>query len=187
LASLTYLFDSGGSSWQEDGSVVGEEVQRLEASVRLLHLLVDDGSGPELMAPGEILSEVASLVRLQPGLERIPLHVQIPPEFPAIRMNPTLFLRSTLLLLSGAAEEAALRDQGAAGIEGVPSGGAFRIWPARGEGESPGAEPGKRGPLPPNMETLVAGVLAEVGGGLAPVRNPEGEVVLEFRVPDPAA
>jgi len=104
LTGLTYLLESRDEETSSLLPLVGEELARMEDAVRLLRLLPDDATGPELIAPGEILGDLALLVGVQRGLENVPVRVQSAPGAPAVRMDRTVFIRSLTLLLTGAAE-----------------------------------------------------------------------------------
>jgi len=185
LSNLTYLLNSGGGEWSGVSSVVEEEVTRLGEVVRLLRLLPDDGSKLGILAPGEMLPELARLVQVQPGLEKVRIQMEIPSGAPAVRMDETLFSRAILLLLTGSAEEASLNDEGSVRVTGSEGEGLLEIWPARKGGGAEGpADSGVSGTtIPQNMETLVAGVLQEVGGGLTVVKGSNGELILQVRLP----
>ena len=185
LSNLTYLLNSGGGDWSGVSSVVEEEVTRLGEAVRLLRLLPDDASNVGLLAPGEVLSGVAGLVQVQPGLERVQIQVEIPSGAPAFRMDETLFLRSMLLLLTGAAEEASLKDEGLVRVTGAEGKGLLEIWPGRNGDVAGDSEDSLTSgvAIPPNMETLVAGVLQEAGGGLTVVKGSDDVLALQVSLP----
>ncbi len=185
LSNLTYLLNSGGGDWSGVSSVVEEEVTRLGEAVRLLRLLPNDASNLGLLAPGEVLSGVARLVQVQPGLEKVQIQVEIPPGAPAVRMDETVFLRGMLLLITGAAEEASLTNEGLVKVTGAEGRGFLEIWPARKGDVAEDSEDSMTSgvAIPPNMETLVAGVLQDVGGGLTVVKGSDDGLVLQVSLP----
>jgi len=132
-----------------------------------------------------VLAGVARLVQVQPGLEKVQIQVEIPPGAPAVQMDETVFRRSMLLLITGAAEEASLTNEGLVRVTGAEGKGFLEVWPARngaGAESSVGSEESGVA-IPPNMETLVAGVLQDAGGGLTVVKGSDDVLVLQVRLP----
>ena len=185
LSNLTYLLNSGGGDWSGVSSVVEEEVTRLGEAVRLLRLLPDDASNLGLLAPGEVLSGVAGLVQIQPGLEKVQIQIEIPSGAPAVRMDETVFLRGMLLLITGAAEEASFTNEGLVRVTGAEGKGFLEIWPARNRAGAEGSVGSEKSgvAIPPNMETMVAGVLQELGGGLTVVKGSDDRLALQVSLP----
>jgi hypothetical protein len=185
LSNLAYLVTSEGSAWEEVGSVVEEEVARLEETVRLLRRLPDDGLEPGLLAPREFLVLLPRLVRIQPGLELLETVGAISRDMPALRMDETFFTRISLLLLSGAGEAAIARGTSTVRMESGQDPRVLRIGPSRSSdtGLSGGGASGPRTALPIEMETRVGGVLRAIGGALIAVELGAGERGWEVRFP----
>jgi len=187
LSSIGFLLSSGDESWPKLGAMMEEELRRLERTVRLLRRLPGDGSGWGLFAPGEVLPVVASLARLQPGLEGIEFEVNVPRDAPAFQAEETILNRTLLLLATGAAEEASLGPEKRVRILGPEEDGTLWITPARGERtlQGEGLPPDLRGPLPREMEGAVTAAFEGMGGGLGVATKPDGVRGYEVRFPSP--
>jgi len=183
LSNLAYLMTSEGNAWEEVSSVVEEEVTRLEEAVRLLRLLPDDAGEEGLLAPREFLTLLPRLVRIQPGLELVETVGDISVEMPAIRMDETLFTRCLLLLLSGAAEAASADGVNIVRMQSGEDPRVVRIAPLRDSSGSVDDGAGSGRSLPPEMEALVAEVIAEIGGEAVAIGREGGTRGLELRLP----
>jgi len=174
LSNTSFLLSSGKGPPPDLGANLASEVDALENAVRLLRLLPDDGSGPGVVAPGDFLHPGAELMTLQPGWERIQVHVDLPAGTPALRVDETLFFRSMLLLLSGVGDVLRQEGVGRVLLQGVGASGAFRITSSNGtilEGNGgSGAEAGERRgsgrAFPSRKRGLMGEVLAGMGGSL---------------------
>lgn len=187
LSSLSYLLSTGSREWDGAGPVVEEELKRAEESSRILRLLPDDGAAPQVLALSEFLPQVLSLVQLQPGFEGIEYEVAIPPDFPAVRMDGTLLLRSLSLLLTGVASEMVGRERRRIDIEGQADTRTLLIQP-QGPGSHegvPSSSEGESNGLPEDMRLRLAEVFRELGGDLASKRLSTGVWALELRFPVP--
>lgn len=184
ISSVAHLLDLG----EVPTSIIAileQESRRLEEDVRLLRLLPDDAEEPQMLAPGEILPSLASMIPLQRGLEGVRVRVDIPPSAPAIYMDRTVFVRALLLLLSAAAEEAERSGASTVDVTSSDQKGVLRIHPARiGRPDGPGSAPANgKGDLPVHMEARVQEVLTEVGGGLSQHRGGREPSAWEIRLP----
>lgn len=185
LTSLSYLLSTGSGEWARVGPAVEDDLENLEELTRLLRILPDDDPGPRALALGELLPRILRLIRLQPGCESVEYELVIPPDFPAVRMDEALLFRSLSLLLTGMAEQVKGHRGGRIKIGGRSDSGTLTIRPGRtgpGAGLSSGdSGEGKR--LPEDLQKLLAGVLQEIGGELAPVMASDGDLVFELRLP----
>lgn len=185
LSNLAYLLGAGGSPWSEVDSVVEEEVSRLDAVVRLLRLLPDDASGIGLLAPGDLLSRTPVLVRLQPGLEHVQVTVDTSPDLPAVAMDETVFFRTLLLLVTGAAEEAVVAGGQEVRLESEGEARVLSIWPARSSQrpEDRSDLEGLGDGLPGTMEGVVGEILEGMGGKLERVEANRDSPGLSIHLP----
>ena len=143
LSGLTFLLESQDGEASSVLPFLNQELAQLEEVVRLLRLLPDDATGPELLAPGELMPELALLIRVQRGLEGVEVDLGEYSSAPAIRMDRTLFIRSVAILLTGAAERVVI--QGLEGVAVRASGTGVRlsleVWPGPGTEVLPGPDP----------------------------------------------
>ncbi len=185
LTSLSYLLNTGNKEWARVGPLVEEELKWTEELSRLLRVLPDEKQGPRLLAPGEFLPQVLRLVRLQAGLEGVEWELRVPSDFPAIRVDEALLLRALVLLLTGVAEETRGQEGARIEIQGQAETRTLTIRSGRvGPGKKPQSGPdgeGKR--VTGRMELLLAEVLQEMGGELAPAQASDGGFLLELRLP----
>ncbi len=157
LTGLTYLLESRDEEASSLLPLVGAELARMEDAVRLLRLLPDDATEPELMAPGELLGDLALLVGVQRGLENVPVRVQSTPGAPAVRMDRTVFIRSLVLLFTKAAEIAGASGRREVVARATPEGTRLilELTPGPWDGETFSGGSGETDGLPDS------GVLAE--------------------------
>jgi hypothetical protein len=127
LYGLTYLLEDPGTDVPALVLLLNQEIELMEETLRLLRHLPDDSSETELLAPGEIIPDLALLVRVQRGLENVELRMEGLGQAPAVRMDRTLFSRALLLLLTAAGEEAHLRGKTQALISAGEDAGGMRL------------------------------------------------------------
>ncbi len=189
VAWASYLLEGGDGGADTVPSLLGREAQRLARAVEMLRLLPDDALGERvLLAPAEVVPSLLELAGFQRGLEGIRSVFEGSPTAPAIRMDPTVFQRTLLLLLTRACERAALQgtrslrvSYGADRSEGV-----LVIETAGEPGQELPPSTGSRDlgfRLSPAMEPLVAEVLEEQGARLHRHEGPEGYLRFEIRFP----
>ena len=135
--------------------------------MNLLRLLPDDSVGVELLAPTTLMPEMIALVRSQRGLEDIEFDLEFSPDAPAIQIDPTFFLRSLLLLFTGAAEAALAAGEGRVRVAaGQEDGGLLiELRPGFPTGEERAVDPGilPKRILPKDRIQGVVAVLEEEG------------------------
>ena len=189
MGGLTYLMDDRSQGVAEVLPLMTQELGRLEEAVRLLRLLPDDSTVEEILAPGEILGDVARLVRTQRGLENVEVVLEIASDAPAVRMDRTIFVRSLALLLTGAAERALLAGAERVTVRAGTEANGLVIelapFPEAGDGEwvDPVALPQRILPLRGMRE--VGKVLAASGVGVEELRPEDGEGTLSLTYPPP--
>jgi len=144
LGGLSFLLESEPADLGPVVSHMGEELEHLERSLALLRLLPDDSTGEELLAPTELIREILELVSTQRGLENVEFTVESASDAPAIRIDPTFFRRSMILLLTGAAEAALLTGDRQVLVRATKDEGRLllEVTPGFPKGEEPEVDPG---------------------------------------------
>jgi hypothetical protein len=182
VSNIGFLMEGGETPWPDVEGIVEGELQRLDEASRLLRLLPDDEPEIGLLAPGDLLRLLPSLIRLQPGLEHVEVRPDAAETLAAIRMDETLFTRALLVLASRAAEDSLLlgnREVRLAdrGPEGTVVVGPLLPDKAR-------LEPVGTGDLtsmiPPGGVERVSRVIRGTGGRLTAVERGEGPGYLEW-------
>jgi hypothetical protein len=192
ILGLTYLLESSGGDPSPVAPLMNPELEGMEEVIRFLRLLPDDATEPELLAPGELLPELAALVRAQRGLENVKITVEGVAEAPAVRVDRTLLIRSLLILLTASAESTVLT--GAKGVELIASGPAgcftFELHPLPGQGgDGPDSEEGGLLPIrlfPKKRVQICLGVLVEEGMEVLELGDEGGAGGVQVAFPSPS-
>ena len=187
LRGLHYLMEEGDPDAATLTPLLAQEVESLDRTIGLLRLLPDDSTGADLLAPGEVLESLARLVRSQRGLEDVDVTVEIGPGAPAVRIDRTLFIRSLLLLLTGAAEGALLEGgrrivvRGRSGSHGLIL--EIAPFPEAGKAELAGEGILPRQVVPMSRMREVARILATQEVGTEEFQGKDGARALRLTYP----
>lgn len=187
LSGLLYLLESGNRDPSDLHSVFEPEVALLEEVIGLLRLLPDDGVGPEIIVPQEVLPFLSTALSYQRGLETMELRLHTSPDIPAVRCDPTLLHRSLLLLVTRVAELG--KTRGAEGVRvtaGDEGGGLLLSFESVGGVESvegAGSTSLSLVPLPEELDEVLGRVLDDWGVALE--SGEEEEAVYRLLFPPP--
>lgn len=144
IAGLTYLMESQDGEASSVLSFLKEEVGQVESTIRLLRLLPDDATEPEILAPGELMEDLNLLVNAQRGLENVEVEMEGFSLAPAVRIDRTLFIRGLAVLLTAAAERVVVEGPGPVRVRAMGHEGrlVLEIRPVPGGASDREADPG---------------------------------------------
>lgn len=189
LSGLSFLLESQTGDTSSVLPFLDQELAQLEEAVRLLRMLPDDATEAELLAPGEILPDLALMVRVQRGLEDVPVDPGDYSQAPALRMDRTLLIRSLVFLLTGAAERVVQEGLDGVTVRATGTGPGLRleVWPGPIDGAVQDSRPQdlpSRLVLPEGVELwkeVLQGEGVEVREGVA--EDPDVGIQLVFPSP----